>query len=233
EVKLEVLDQAGSVVRSYSSKDQPFRPPNPPAFPMFWIRPAEPLSMSAGMHRFVWDIRYSAPPVAQPGYSMSTPAGTDTTREPEGPQALPGSYKVRLTVDGMMYVQPFKLVMDPRVKTSPADLQKKFELEARLVQALRQANEAVNEIHAASQAGRITPDQEKQLAGVRPRRGEATTDGGPNQPAFAQISGNLGQLIVAVDTADAAPTAQASQAAEKTLAEVQALLKQWESLKSK
>src|SRR5262249_12170096 len=53
EVKLEVLDRAGNVVRSYSSKDQPFRPPAPPAFPLFWIRPAEPLSMSAGMHRFV------------------------------------------------------------------------------------------------------------------------------------------------------------------------------------
>src|SRR5262249_1503152 len=57
EVKLEVLNAAGNVVRSYSSKDQPFHPPTPPAFPLSWIRPAEPLSMSAGMHRFVWDIR--------------------------------------------------------------------------------------------------------------------------------------------------------------------------------
>ena len=233
EVKLDVLDQAGNVLRSYSSKDQPFRPPTPPAFPLFWIQPAEPLSMSAGMHRFVWDIRYSAPPVAQPGYSMSTAAGTDTPREPEGPQALPGSYKVRLTVDGMMYVQPFKLVMDPRMKVSPADLEKKFDLETRLVQALRQANQAVDEIHTAAHAGKITPDQEKQLAGTRPRRGETPSDGGPNQPAFAQVSGNLGQLIVTVDTADAAPTSQALEVAEKTLAQVQALLKQWEGLKSK
>jgi len=119
------------------------------------------------------------------------------------------------------------------MKVSPADLEKKFDLETRLVQALRQANQAVDEIHTAAHAGKITPDQEKQLAGTRPRRGETPSDGGPNQPAFAQVSGNLGQLIVTIDTADAAPTSQALEVAEKTLAQVQALLKQWEGLKSK
>jgi len=43
----------------------------------------------------------------------------------------------------------------------------------------------------------------------------------------------LSQLIVAVDSADAAPTTQESQAAEKTLAQAQALFKQWEALKPK
>jgi hypothetical protein len=36
-----------------------------------------------------------------------------------------------------------------------------------------------------------------------------------------------------VDSADAAPTTQESQAAEKTLAQAQALFKQWEALKPK
>src|SRR4029077_9292529 len=91
EVKLEVLDAKGTVVRSYSSKDQPFRPPTPPAFPMYWFKPENLLSSEAGMHRFLWDVRYSAPPVAQPGYSMFTVAGRDVPREPAGPQALPGA----------------------------------------------------------------------------------------------------------------------------------------------
>src|SRR5262249_22805340 len=152
----EVLDATGQVIRSYSSKDQPFRPPTPPAFPMYWIRPAEPPSTSAGMHRFVWDIRYAAPPIAQPGYSMSTAAGTDTPREPEGPQALPGSYQMRLTVDGKSYTRLFKLTMDPRVKTPPQDLEKQFALELKLVQAVQQATTAVDEIHAAAQASKIS-----------------------------------------------------------------------------
>ena len=233
EVKLEVLDAKGQVVRSYSSKDQPFRPATPPAFPAYWFRPAEPLSTSAGMHRFIWDIRYSAPPVAQPGYGMSTVAGGDVPREPEGPQALPGSYQVRLTVGGTAYVQPLHLTMDPRVKVSPQDLERQFTLELKLVQAVQQANKAVEEIHAAAQAEKISADDEKKLAGARRPRGEAAAEGGPGQPAFAQVIGNLSQLIVAVDSADAAPTTQETQAAEKTLAQAQALLKQWEALRSK
>ncbi|HET9284784.1 MAG TPA: hypothetical protein VFR24_22770 [Candidatus Angelobacter sp.] len=233
EVKLEILDVKSQVVRSYSSKDQPFRPPTPPAFPMYWFNPPEPLAAMAGMHRFIWDIRYAAPPIAQPGYSMSTAAGTDTPREPEGPQALPGSYQARLTVDGKSYTQPFKLVMDPRVKTSAADLEKQFDLELKLVQTISQANQAVEEIHAAAQAGKISADEEQKLAGARRRREEAESEGSAAPPAFAQIIGNLSQLVVSIDSADAAPTAQEQQAAAKTLTEAQSVFKQWETLKSK
>jgi len=200
---------------------------------MYWFKPQNLLSSEAGMHRFLWDVRYSAPPVAQPGYSMFTVAGRDVPREPSGPQALPGSYQVRLTVDGKTYTQPFKLTMDPRVKTTPQDMEKQFSLELKLTQALQQANQTVEDIHAAAQAGKISADDEKKLAGARRRRGEAEPQGGPQQPAFAQVIGNLAQLIVTIDSADAAPTTQAAQAAEKTLAQTQALLKQWESLKSK
>jgi len=234
EVKLEVLDAKGKVMRSYSSKDQPFTPPTPPAFPAYWFKPENLLSPAAGMHRFLWDVRYSAPPVAQPGYSMFTVAGRDVPRQPAGPQALPGAYQVRLTVDGKAYTQPFKLTMDPRVKTTPQDLEKQFSLELKLVQALQQANKAVDDIHAAAQAGKISAEDEKKLAGARRSRGEAEPQGGPGQqPAFAAVIGNLAQLIVTIDSADAAPTTQASRAAEKTLAQAQAILQQWEALKRK
>jgi photosystem II stability/assembly factor-like uncharacterized protein len=234
EVKLEVLDAKGQVVRTYSSKDKPFEPPTPPAFPAYWFKPENLLSAEGGMHRFLWDVRYSAPLVAQPGYSMFTVAGRDVPREPSGPQALPGAYQVRLTADGKTYTQPFKLIMDPRVKTTPQGLEKQFSLELKLVQVLQQANQAVEDIHAAAQAGKITADDEKKLAGARRRRGEPEPQGPPNQqPAFAQVIGNLAQLIVTIDSADAAPTTQATQAAEKTLAQAQALFQQWEALKRK
>jgi hypothetical protein len=164
---------------------------------------------------------------------MFTVAGRDVPREPSGPQALPGAYQIRLTVDGKTYTQPFKLIMDPRVKTTPQDLEKQFSLELKLAQTLQQANQAVEDIHAAAQAGKITADEEKKLAGARRRRGEAEAESGSQQPAFAAIIGNLAQLIVTIDSADAAPTTQASQAAEKNLSQAQALLQQWEALKRK
>jgi len=43
--------------------------------------------------------------------------------------------------------------------------------------------------------------------------------------------GDLSQLIVGIDGADAAPTSQQAAAAEKTLGHTQALLRQWETLK--
>jgi photosystem II stability/assembly factor-like uncharacterized protein len=233
EVKVEILDAKSQVVRSYSSKDQPFRPPTPPAFPMYWIRPEAPPSIVAGMHRFVWDIRYAAPPIAQPGYSMSTAAGTDTPREPEGPQALPGNYQLRLTVDGKSYTRPFKLAMDPRVKASPQDLERQFALEFRLVQAVEQATTAVDEIHAAAQSGKISAEDERKLAGARRQRGQTAPETAPQQPTLAQLAGNMAQLITVIDSADAAPTSQASQAAEKALVQVRTLLKQWQAIKSK
>jgi hypothetical protein len=114
------------------------------------------------------------------------------------------------------------------------DLEKQFALGLKLAQILRQANQAVEDIHAAAQAGKISADDEKKLAGARRRRGEVEAEGPPGQqPAFAQVIGNLAQLMVAVDSADAAPTTQESQAAEKTLAQAQALFKQWEVLKPK
>jgi photosystem II stability/assembly factor-like uncharacterized protein len=233
EVKLEILDASGKVVRTYSSKDQPFRPAIPPAFPMYWFHPAEPLSTAAGMHRFVWDIRFAAPPVFQPGYSMSTVAGRDVPREPEGPQALPGSYQLRLTVDGTASTQPFKLTMDPRVKVSAQDIEKQFALGLKLANAMHEANQTVDEIHAAAQAGKISAADERRLAGARRGRGEAPPEGPPEQPAFAQVIANLSQLLINLDSADAAPTKQVEEAATRTIMQLDTLVRQWQQLQLK
>jgi hypothetical protein len=106
-------------------------------------------------------------------------------------------------------------------------------LEFKLAQTLQQANQTVEDIHAAAQAGKISADDEKKLAGARRRRGEAEPEGGPQPPAFAAVIGSLAQLLVTIDSADAAPTTQAAQAADKTLAQAQALLQQWDALKRK
>jgi photosystem II stability/assembly factor-like uncharacterized protein len=232
EVKLEVLDAKGQAVRSYSSKDQPFHPPTPPAFPMYWIRPQGPPSTSAGMHRFVWDIRYAAPSIAQPGYSMSTAAGTDTPREPEGPQALPGSYQVRLTVDGKSYTRPFKLGMDPRVKTPEEGLEWQFKMQEALIRMMRDASQMIEEIHAAARAGKISADDEKQLAGAPRQRGqvEAQEEAGQSAP-LARVLGNMAQLLVAIDSADAKPTQQEMDAVEKAMQQMDHLSHEWQRVK--
>ena len=58
------------------------------------------------MHRWVWDLR--ATPPAPPAGGRSAGGGRS------GALALPGSYTVRLTVNGKIYSQPLRVRRDPR-----------------------------------------------------------------------------------------------------------------------
>lgn len=109
---LEVLDPAGEVVRKYSNEDKP------PAvnldtlnIPAYWVRTPEPLSTSAGMHRWVWDLR-PTPPVRPAGAG----GGGGFGGRGGAPLVLPGMYTVKLSVGGKSYTQPLLVKMDPRSK---------------------------------------------------------------------------------------------------------------------
>jgi photosystem II stability/assembly factor-like uncharacterized protein len=84
-------------------------------------------SADAGMNRFFWDMRY-------PGTTMPPPSGaldgfmSVDYSPPTSPIAPPGSYRVRLTVDGKVFEQLFEIHKDPRVKASDADLRAQFDL---------------------------------------------------------------------------------------------------------
>ena len=60
-----------------------------------------------------------------------------------GPTVLPGAYSVRLAVDGKTSTAPLTVKMDPRVKTSLAGLQKKFETESRLAAIVNESTHAL------------------------------------------------------------------------------------------
>jgi hypothetical protein len=135
-VQIEVLDGAGKPVRRYSSADQLPAPENDLTYPTYWYRPPQNPPATAGMHRFVWDLRYTPPDVQRHDYPM-TAVLHNTPREPRGPIALPGEYTVKLTVDGKTFIQQLTLKMDPRIKTSPADLKRQFDLAMEVVAMMR------------------------------------------------------------------------------------------------
>ncbi len=105
-VTLEILDPAGEVVRRYSSEDTG-PPVNPETLniPAYWVRPFQPLSRAAGMHRWIWDLRPTPPP---------RPAGGGFGGRGAVPMVLPGIYTVKLSVGGKNYTQPLVVKMDPR-----------------------------------------------------------------------------------------------------------------------
>jgi hypothetical protein len=126
EVKLEILDGSGALVRTYSSRPRPGAAPAGPGAP-----PARLLPVKQGMNAFTWDLR-SEPParvagVLQPG-------------NPQGYRVAPGTYSVRLTAFGRTATQPLRVVPDPRERYSEQQV-------AAQVRLARQAWERVGELH--------------------------------------------------------------------------------------
>ncbi len=157
EVKIEILDAAGSVIRSYSStKTDPLDEPLDPDDK----KPEKQLKLEEGLNRFVWDLRYEEANRV-PGYFL-----WEYNEGAKGPLALPGKYQVRVTANGKSVTAPFALKIDPRVTTSQDDLEKQFKLQMEIHDLLNRVYAAVNQIQ----------DVHEQLVGLRVRLapGDAT-----------------------------------------------------------
>ena len=121
EVSLEIRDARGALVRRYASDDKPEPLVEPLIVTADWARPALVLPKTPGLHRWVWDLRYAAPPATSREYPISA-IPHRTPPEPEGPLVLPGTYTVALTVNGNTLTRTLTVAMDPRVKATVADL---------------------------------------------------------------------------------------------------------------
>lgn len=123
DVKLEFLENDGDVIKSYHNKAK---------------ERAEQLAVRAGGNRFVWDMRY-------PGYK--TFPGMVFYGSPNlGPKAVPGKYKVRLTVNGQSQEQEFEILKDPRINTTLPELQAQFDFLTKVRDKVSDANQGVVDI---------------------------------------------------------------------------------------
>lgn len=91
--------------------------------------------MAAGVNRFSWDLN-SRPVVSFPGMIL-----WGATQN--GPMVLPGTYQVRLTVDGQAQSQSFAVKKHPLRDVSDADLLFQYELASRIRDKVDESNNAV------------------------------------------------------------------------------------------
>lgn len=131
EVKLEILDADGNVIRAYSS----IRPEKEEE------RIDKTLKTEAGMNTLTWDMRHGFGERVkdQPMYGPVP-----------GPLAPPGDYQVRLSLGDWSQTQPFKLVKDPRVQMTEAEFADQFAAMKGLFDKHSAAHSAVNKIRSAS-----------------------------------------------------------------------------------
>jgi photosystem II stability/assembly factor-like uncharacterized protein len=249
-VALEILDeQQRSVVRAYSSLDKPesldaIAPKHP--IPMYWVREEKTVSAKAGMHRFVWDVRWPAPKSLGHGFPISAIVH-DTPLEPRGAWALPGRYTVKLVVDGASYTQPLVLKMDPRVKTSASDLDKQFGMQRGAMQGMNDSFEALAELKSAREQvkaamAKVSSAEAKQKL-LQFDKKAATLEGaavagfsgvpvaGKQPENFSTLNQRFARLLAIADAADAAPTTQAEAVARELEVSRLELGGQWIELK--
>lgn len=121
EVKLQVFDEEGKLVRTISSVP-PVLPERWP-YPDYWVAKTSDLALptAVGTNRTNWDLRYDDPPAFNFDLEnqMNVAPGLFVTPGPHGPQVIPGVYTLKLTVDGQTYTQSVRVRNDPRVGESP------------------------------------------------------------------------------------------------------------------
>ena len=243
-VRLEIFDATGKLVKRYSSADEVQRiNPDQIDIPMYWFPEVKPMSAEAGMQRFVWDLRYT----------FSGGSGRRSRRGGGGPLAVPGRYTVKLTAAGKTMSEPLLVIMDPRVKTSTVDLERQFAAASRLTAGigafstaaqrgddlLKQIAERSKEATGDAALASALADLHEKVSSVT---GTAAGGGygyfgfsvpGKEPATLRQVSTAYGALMGIIESADAAPTADASKASERWEAAGKATMLRWEAIQTR
>jgi len=244
-VRLEILDANGKLVRRYSSTDKPGLTEaqlKKVFVPLFWLRKFRALPTAAGMHSWVWDLRYAPPKSEHFSYPISA-IPHDTPRTPLGLLALPGQYTVRLTVDGKSFSAPLTVKMDPRVNTPRPGLEQAFNMEMRLVSIMDGSYTAIAEARAldddlatlskqekgplASQVARLKKEVEEVLAAPG-----SSDESGNAPPTLESVTTQAASLYELVGGVDATPTAAQAAALERIEGGYAVVMKRWNEVKA-
>jgi hypothetical protein len=185
------------------------------------------------MHRFVWSLRYPAPPsLAEDDIGA------------EGVWAPPGAYAVELSVNGERLRQPLTVLPDPRVSV-PADAytrqfalaRRVFAASARVAVAIAEAEKlhrTLSERRRAAGADEAKALEERDVrvqALTGPQFGEAPVGQAPaGLRTLRALAATLRGFATAVDGADAAPTPDVEAGFAKLEPAIEATLKAWEAL---
>jgi photosystem II stability/assembly factor-like uncharacterized protein len=240
EVRIEILDAVGSVIRGYSSKRaEPIEEPLDPDDK----KPEKQIKVEDGLNRFVWDLHYDEAHRV-PGYYL-----WEYGDGAHGPLAVPGKYQVRLTANGKSQTASFEMKIDPRVTVSQGDLEKQFKLQMDVREQLNRVYDAVNQIQ----------DVREQLGGLKKRVGpvdssKALRDGmgtldakliavrdplinfqiRASEDSLAYVPGIDGKLAFlsmgVAGFADSAPTEAEYQEFDKLKKQTDELLARWEQV---
>ncbi|HEV2425455.1 MAG TPA: glycosyl hydrolase [Terriglobia bacterium] len=239
-VKIEIDDSAGHVVRRYPAKNAG-NEEGPSEFPGFRGRqnnvPAE-----KGLNRFTWDLRYDV--------ATRVPGSAHWGGFGGGPMVLPGTYQVKLTVEGQTYTAPLEVKLDPRVKVPRADLEKQLDLALKIRDRVTADHDAVNQIRSvhtqlAALERRLGVDEhskvlidsakafDKKMTAVEEKLMQTKSKSSEDPLNFpVKLDDRLGALGNAVESAAAAPTEQDYAVFDLVNGQLEQVLGEWRDLRA-
>ncbi|MCP2043746.1 glycosyl hydrolase [Pontibacter sp. HSC-36F09] len=122
-VQLEILDQNGKLIRNYVSNAKEKK---------------DKLEVKEGLNRFVWDMRY--PEASKFDGIILWGGGL------QGPKAIPGTYKAKLTVNKESQETDFTILPDPRTQATPEDRAAQFTFLTEVRDKLTETHDAIKDI---------------------------------------------------------------------------------------
>ena len=239
-ITLEILDSSGNVVRKYPKKEEAGENDEEDFFNRGGG--ASRLPAEAGLNRFVWDLRYEG--------ATKVPKAPLWGGDTEGPEALPGTYQVRLTVLGKTYTAPLEIKADPRLNVSQGDLAKQFDLLLRIRRKITETDEAIiqmrdlreqiNAINARLKSdprAKVIADSgkalDKKMTVVEEALIQTKAKSGQDVLNFpVRLNNDLVALNGVVSSADSAPTKQSYEVFDMLSQAVDEQLAKWKAIVS-
>ena len=233
-VMLEIFDGDNKVIRRYISGATPAKRPPLPIAPR-WLPNPPALEITPGMHRFVWDLRWSSS-------GASGEVEDEGFGAPPGPRVVPGTYQVKLTVDGKSFTQPLKIVMDPRSSATSKVLAEQLQLGLEIFAEARKGRQTAAEI--ASLKKRLD-DLKSQVVGKPALLSQleaietaiTTIDAGDKNSVGGTMgleaaNTGLGSALRAVESGDRSAPSQAIEVFKQSDQAFTARAAEWRKLKS-
>jgi len=251
DLKLEIYDSAGKLVRQYSSAGAASLAYKVNV-PDFWLAPPSVLPKNAGINRFVWDLRYPDPDqllytyygvhVNYFEYTLADHAIPHNTpwHEPQGPMVVPGRYEVRFTAGGQEFRQPIVVKLDPRLKVTTAELRQQLELAQKIAanmgatyqgynQAAQLQSELADRVAQLEKAGNSADALAAAKAAQEKSRGLTDAAGPP--AGLGPMNRDLTRLLIAVDQSDTPPASALLETFAGMCEDTHAGLDRWDDLR--
>ncbi len=122
---LEFLDAEGNAIKRFMHKENA----------------KEELPAERGINRFEWDMRYpDATNIIGGSKTLFYNGGI------RGPEAVPGTYQVRLKIGEQALTKSFQIKKDPRISATQQDLKEQFDFLMKIRDQLSATHEAANQI---------------------------------------------------------------------------------------